>query len=67
MVRYILQARVDEVPMAIHIELPELIEERLRAEVPDLGAAAKEAMLVEMYRQGRISHGGVARTLPLRD
>ena len=39
--------------MTIEIELPKIVEERLRAELGDLRVAGKEAMLVELYRQGR--------------
>ena len=51
--------------MAIEIELPGAIEERLRADFGDLSVAAKEAMLVELYRQRRISHGELAEGLGL--
>jgi predicted HTH domain antitoxin len=51
--------------MAITIELPSAIEERLRADHGDLAAAGKEAMLVELYRQGKISHGELAEGLGL--
>jgi len=49
--------------MAIRIELPRAIEERLRGDFGDASAAGKEAMLVELYRQGRISHGELAAAL----
>ena len=48
--------------MAIQIELPGTLEERLRAEV-DLDAVGRESLLVELYRQGRISHGVLAEAL----
>jgi predicted HTH domain antitoxin len=51
--------------MAIRIELPSAIEEKLRAEIGDLAVAGKEAMLVELYRQGKISHGELAESLGL--
>ncbi len=51
--------------MAITIELPIAIEEKLRADFGDLSAAGKEAMLVELYRQGKISHGELAEGLGL--
>jgi predicted HTH domain antitoxin len=51
--------------MAIKIELPDAIEEKLRADFGDPSAAGKEAMLVELYRQGRISHGELAEGLGL--
>ncbi len=42
--------------MAIHIELPPAIEQKLRALAGDPGAIGREAMLVELYRQGAVSH-----------
>ena len=51
--------------MAIEIDLPVAVEEKLRAELGDLGAVGKEAMLVELYRQGKISHGELAQSLGL--
>jgi len=51
--------------MAIHIELPAAIEERLRGDFADVSAVGREAMLVELYRQGRISHGELAAGLGL--
>ena len=51
--------------MAINIELPSAIEEKLRADFSDLPAAGKEAMLVELYRQGKVSHGQLAVALGL--
>ena len=41
--------------MSVTVELPADVEKRLRAESPDLESEAKEAMLVELYRQdGRL-------------
>jgi len=51
--------------MSFQIELPTTIEDKLRAQVGDLAAAGKEAMLVELYRQGKISHGELAEGLGL--
>ncbi len=51
--------------MAITIELPIAIEEKLRSEEGDLAAVGKEAILIELYRQGRISHGELAEGLGL--
>ncbi len=51
--------------MAITIELPFAIEEKLRADASDLAAAGKEALLIELYREGRISHGELADGLGL--
>lgn len=49
--------------MAITIQLPSGIEEKLRADLGDLALAGKEAMLVELYRQGKICHGELAQSL----
>ena len=51
--------------MVIKVELPEAIEEKLRADFGDLAAAGKEAMLIELYRQRKISHGELAESLGL--
>jgi len=51
--------------MAITIELPCAIEEKLRSDEGDIAAAAKEALLIELYREGRISHGELADGLGL--
>jgi predicted HTH domain antitoxin len=41
--------------MAFTIELPADVEERLRTDNPDLDDEVKEAMLVELYRQEKVS------------
>ncbi|MCL4205715.1 MAG: UPF0175 family protein [Pirellulaceae bacterium] len=51
--------------MAITIELPCAIEEKLRSDKGDIAAAGKEALLIELYREGRISHGELADGLGL--
>jgi hypothetical protein len=51
--------------MAITIELPVTVEQKLRADLGDLAVVGKEAMLVELYRQGKISHGAFAEGLSL--
>jgi predicted HTH domain antitoxin len=51
--------------MAITIELPIAIEEKLRSEVGDLAGVGKEAILIELYREGKISHGELAEGLGL--
>ena len=45
------------------IELPPPIEEMLRSKLGDLSAVATEALLVELYRQGHLSHAELARSL----
>lgn len=49
--------------MSITFALPEPIEQSLRAQLGNLDEAAKEAMLVELYRQGVLSHGQLAESL----
>ena len=51
--------------MAITIELPSAIEEKLLSEAGDLAAVGKEAILIELYREGRIYHGELAEGLGL--
>ena len=41
--------------MSITFELPVAVEEQLRRDHADLDVVAKEAALVELYRQGRIT------------
>jgi hypothetical protein len=49
--------------MSISFSLPENIEKQLRDELGDLDQAAKESALVELYRQGKLSHGELAASL----
>jgi predicted HTH domain antitoxin len=51
--------------MAVTIELPPDVEQRLRNENPDLDAQAKEAILVELYRQEKLTHFELSRALGL--
>ena len=51
--------------MAVTIELPPDVEQRLRAETPDLDCEAKEAMLVELYRQDKLSRYELSLALGL--
>jgi len=51
--------------MAISFSLPEPIEEQLRVQVGNLDDVAKEAALVELYRQGQLSHHELATALNL--
>ena len=43
--------------MAVTINMSAEIEELLRAEWGDLGRAAQEALVIESYRQGKLSIG----------
>lgn len=42
--------------MAVTIELPGDVEQRLRAQTPDLDAQAKEAVALDLFREGKLSH-----------
>jgi hypothetical protein len=55
--------RGESAQMAMNIELPAEVEQRLRAEIRDLETEAKEAMLVELYRQERLSRHDLALSL----
>lgn len=46
--------------MAIQFELPQDVEDELRERFGDLDQAAKEAFLIQSYRDGRLSVGQVA-------
>ena len=49
--------------MAITFELPIMIEQQLRGEWADFDAIAKEAALVELYRQAKLTHHQLATAL----
>ncbi len=51
--------------MNISFEIPQDIEQELRTNGLDLNQEAKEACLVELYRQERISHRQLAEALGL--
>lgn len=51
--------------MPITFRLPEAIEQQLRQEFADLNHAAKEATLVELYRQAKITHFELGQALEL--
>ena len=51
--------------MSITFQLPEAVEQHLRKEFSDLNQAAKEAALVELYRQGKITHFELGQALGL--
>ena len=51
--------------MAVTIHLPTEIEQDLRRSIDDLDAAAKEAMLIELYRQDKLSHHQLGLALGL--
>lgn len=49
----------------ITFELPDGIGKHLARTVSDVDAAAKEVAVVELYRQGQLSHGALAECLGL--
>ena len=51
--------------MAVTFDLPTNIEQNLRHQLGDLDQAAKEAALVELYRQERLTHHELALALGL--
>jgi len=51
--------------MTVNIPIPEDLERKLRAENPNLDAAAREAFLVSLYRQGKLAQKQLAELLGL--
>jgi len=51
--------------MTLCIDLPQEIEASLRERLSDLDRAAKEACLVEFYRQNQLTHPQLAAALGL--
>jgi len=51
--------------MTITFSLPQEIEQLLAQEGRDLSLITREAVLVELYRQEKISHGQLAQALGL--
>lgn len=51
--------------MAVTIQLPVEVENRLRAENPDLDSQAKEVLAIDLFRRGRLSHFELSRMLGL--
>jgi predicted HTH domain antitoxin len=49
--------------MSITFTLPASVESDLRVQFGDLDEVAKEAALVELYRQQKLSHGQLAESL----
>ena len=46
--------------MTITIPFPEHVEQQLRIDTPDLDDVAKEALLVSLYRQGKLTRKQLA-------
>ncbi len=51
--------------MTVSFEIPQEIEQQIRASGVDLGRDAKEVYLMEQYRQARITHRQLEYTLGL--
>jgi len=51
--------------LTVTIELPVELERALRASGSDLEVAAKEALAVSLFRQGKLSHAGLGGALNL--
>jgi predicted HTH domain antitoxin len=51
--------------MALTIQLPAEIEQNLRRELGNLDRAGKEAMLIELYRQDKLTHYELSQALGL--
>jgi predicted HTH domain antitoxin len=49
--------------MAVTIQLPPEIEERLKAQSKDLSAELREAAALELFRQGKLSHHELSQVL----
>lgn len=51
--------------MAVTIQMPSEIEQRLRAQTSDLDALAKEAVALDLFRKGKLSHYELSSMLGL--
>lgn len=51
--------------MAVSFQLEDDLEQQLRRDLGDLGPVARDALLIEAYRLGKLSIGRLARTLGL--
>ncbi|MGD0767389.1 MAG: UPF0175 family protein [Tepidisphaeraceae bacterium] len=51
--------------MAVTFQLPADVEQKLRAESPDLEGEAKEAYAVELFRRGKLTHYELSKVLGL--
>ncbi len=49
--------------MAVTIQLPSDLEQRLRADFTDLDAQAKETLALDLFRRGKLSHSELSRVL----
>ncbi len=49
----------------VRLDLPPDVEQRLRQETPNLSEAVKEAYILELFRQGKLSHYELSKVLVL--
>lgn len=49
----------------VSLDLPAAVEERLRRESASLDADVKEAVVLELFRRGRLSHFEISQVLGL--
>src|SRR2546422_5531174 len=49
----------------VRLDLPPDVEQRLRQETPNLSEAVKEAYILELFRQGKLSHYELSKVLGL--
>jgi predicted HTH domain antitoxin len=52
-------------PLTVTFDLPADLEEKLRAETPDLNADVREAYALELFRRGKLSHYALSQILGL--
>jgi hypothetical protein len=51
--------------MAVTFQLPTELERKLRAEIADLDAEAKEAYVLQLFRRGKLTHFELSKVLGL--
>lgn len=51
--------------VTVTVELPPEVERQVRESISDLDSVAKEAFLVSLYRQGKLSHFALSKALGL--
>jgi predicted HTH domain antitoxin len=49
--------------MAVSFQLPADLEQNLRHDLKDLDAEAREALLVALYRQGKLAHYALSQAV----
>jgi hypothetical protein len=51
--------------MSVTFDLPADVEQKLRAQTPNLDTAAKEAYALDLFRRGRLTHYEFSKVLGL--